>query len=253
MREAFGLHWMDGEPWGSFHPDRNCYALPEAATTEESRITLEARYKPVTALLGDGTYKRIDFGVGYLSTQERFRFGRYGFVFELPEAADVWPAIWLIGKTEVDIVEAWSRKPQWWNSERGATYRSSPLVKHAGPGVVLGGEVTSLGLLKKPRCWAWHLRKRGENRVEMEWNGKELAVWYNGFLTGYTRDSGLLERVNDCEEGLQLVVDLFTTERTSLLESDHGRFVITGIEVPEAVGVDMLKNGSFFNTTKPIC
>lgn len=122
---------MPEERWGNIHPSKPwMWYDPDSVFIEGSGVSLYARRNPKRFskeyLIGinpalekeipeDGVFS--EYGIGLLSCTERFTYGKFEVVAELPKVARTWPAIWMWGweswPPEIDLMEGYStlRRP----------------------------------------------------------------------------------------------------------------------------------------------
>ena len=111
-----GHTWRKQEPWGLIHPDKSWNYYDESAVKIDSDniLHLKTHFNPKTIQYLGKTFKP-NYGVGLISSKEKFHYGYFEIKAKLPTGYALWPAFWMYGSPwppEIDIFEAYTGNTQ---------------------------------------------------------------------------------------------------------------------------------------------
>lgn len=209
--EAWGLHWLEGDPWGLAHPDHDCYSsAKEVGINRDGVMSLGVKHRP-ERFHG----REYPWAVGRVHSREVFKYGTFDFWFRLPTARGLWPAIWLYDRDnwppEIDVVEGWTQKLRRWETidnvnpqgyRRGLLNTVKPALVYA-PGDAIKN--VSGGVMKRGTWW-WHVNPRDLVHARLVWTPAEISVYYEGHRELHVTDAGVLNHFNVCN-GMILVLN----------------------------------------------
>ncbi len=183
-----GYEWMNGQPWGVAHPDKNhVWYADEMETTVSDKGSLLMGINNISVYFEEIGHSK-DFGCGCISTCNSFLCGDFHFEYKLPKGIHLWPAIWLSGVNswppEIDIVEGWSGNGYFCKNK--PNYKRFPLFNNIHPGVFYAkdGETAygkgygSFGSDRATYSWLQKLDKW--NTCDLIWRNDLVEVYYNG-------------------------------------------------------------------------
>lgn len=189
-----GYKWMNGQPWGVAHTNKNhvWYADEKETWVVNSFEGKDGEFLKQSINNEKKYFKEIErtkeFGCGCISSYDRFRYGDFHFEYKLPKGTHLWPAIWLSGwdswPPEIDIVEGWSGNGYFFKNK--PNYKRFPLFNNIHPGVFYttdenrithGKGYGSFGSDKATYSW---LQKTDKwNSCDLKWRKDLIEVYYN--------------------------------------------------------------------------
>jgi hypothetical protein len=118
--EWSGYRWLCRERWGSIHPGKswNWYD-PTAVRIERDNLLLDIHYNPrqftfpPDEWVDEEVTLTSDWGIGLVTCETDFSFGRFEICARLPKGRGLWPAFWMYAPNtwppEIDIFEGYSQ------------------------------------------------------------------------------------------------------------------------------------------------
>jgi beta-glucanase (GH16 family) len=190
--------WLTKEPWGRIHPDKawNHYDKTAVEIDEDNVLHLKTQYNP-QKIIHDGEIYHPEYGVGLISSTEKFHFGYFEIEAKLPTGYALWPAFWMYGSPwppEIDIVEAYTGNRQdylHFNIHNPLAYNKVESCIHHG--VVAEGTKDSMParagmIFKDPRK---HFIKYG-----CLWTDTFIKIFYDGKCVRTITDKQILKEMN---------------------------------------------------------
>ena len=191
MLEWMGYTWMNGQPWGIAHPnkDQQWYADPdETKILSDGSLCLSLNNKE--KYIGGDVNQTKKFGCGVITTNEAFLYGHFKFRYILPKGIHLWPGIWLSGvdswPPEIDIMEGWSGNGFFCKGK--PNYKKFIGFNRIHPGIyygrdgekALGKGYGSLGT--DDVTYEWYQNTNGkQNTCELYWQPDHITAYYNEY------------------------------------------------------------------------
>ena len=234
--EIGSTNWRIGRNWGLAHPDHTCYCdgrVVQITTVGTKMVRLGIGYDPKTFIINDYpiTYPWM---VGYISSIDTFKYGRFEFQFVLPIGQNLWPAIWLTdGKTwppEIDIVEGWTNEKSLKHPKHAYRKYLWNLIPECCtnkifPGLVTGNCMENKGGQSYKNIWGGtnakyletdFLKANGDPNVcVLEWMPNKITMWYNGHKVMEETDPEMLKWFN-ASEGMEVHLNNYVSNSFSL-------------------------------------
>lgn len=182
-----GYEWMNGQPWGVAHPNKN-----HTWWCDETETSIVPNGNLIQGINNNQKYfeeidQTKDFGCGCISTYQSFLYGKFHFEYKLPVGIHLWPAIWLAGvhswPPEIDIMEGWSGNGLICKNK--PNYRRFPLFNNIHPGIfyVKQGETVygkGYGNFGSDRAtYSWLQKLNDWNTCDLIWKPDLIEVYYN--------------------------------------------------------------------------
>lgn len=236
-----GYHWMNGQPWGTAHPNaKYTWYADESETIVRNVSIFFGEEKSECLMQGiNNTPKYFEeigqtklYGCGCVSTCQSFLFGNFHFEYVLPDGIHLWPAIWLSGvhtwPPEIDIMEAWSGNGLFCKNK--PNYRRFPLFNNIHPGIyytkqgktAYGKGYGSLG--SDRATYSWLQKQNAWNTCDLIWRKDLIEVYYNGHrvmrITADDEDRGyyMLDFMN---QDMYVCIDCFAGNNFSKEDFEH--------------------------------
>jgi len=207
-----GYEWRKQEPWGKIHPDKSWNYYDELAVEVDSNdiLHLKTHYNPKTIRHQKVTY-RPKYGVGLISSVEKFHHGYFEIEAKLPTGYALWPAFWMYGSPwppEIDIVEAYTGNRQdylHFNIHNPLAYNKVESCIHHG--VVAEGTKDNIParagmIFKDPRK---HFIK-----YACEWTKDYIKIFYDGRCVRTITDEQILKEMDQPQ---MVVINNHLTEK----------------------------------------
>lgn len=211
--EWSNYEWMNGQPWGEAHPNKDViwYAdKDETYTDRQGSLVLNINNNQ--KYFGGDVNHVKKYGCGCVSTYTSFLYGHFHFEYILPIGIHLFPAIWLSGfdnwPPEIDIVEGWSGDGYFKQGQ--PNYKKFLGFNRIHPSVYYGkdsqGNVLGKGygsLCTSNVTFQWYQQLGGKiNTCDLYWNKDRVVVYYNGHVVMDIQDEtilrGLRERMYVC-------------------------------------------------------
>jgi len=220
--EKFGFKWRIGRSWGLAHPDDICYADGGVVQVFENEIRLGLEYKP--AYFTPDQKKLYNWGIGYVSSLQSFKYGALKVKFILPGGNHLWPAIWVYDcetwPPEIDIVEAWTN-----DISEKKCYRKEwngillPFTNDIFPSFHLGDcpenhQSKSYRNLFKGSCSSRLDTDLGINECELQWTSDYIRIYWNGHKMVDESDKEILSWFNR-SNGMQIHLNNYISNQFS--------------------------------------
>tara|TARA_R110002012_G_scaffold3034_3_gene14304 strand:- start:710 stop:1447 length:738 start_codon:yes stop_codon:yes gene_type:complete len=193
-----GHEWRKQEPWGIIHPDKawNYYDESAVEVDDKGTLHLKTQFNPITIKHEDEKYNP-DYGVGLISSIEKFHFGYFEIEAKLPTGYALWPAFWLYGSPwppEIDIFEGYTGNREDYlhlNIHNPLAYNKVQSCIHYGD--VSKGTKTNLParagmIFKDPRK---HFIKYACN-----WQRDKIEIFYDNRLVRTIRNKEVLKQMD---------------------------------------------------------
>ena len=193
-----GYKWRKQEPWGIIHPNKawNYYDESAVEVDDEGILHLKTHFNPITIKHEDEKYNP-DYGVGLISSIEKFHFGYFEIEAKLPTGYALWPAFWLYGSPwppEIDIFEGYTGNREdyiHFNIHNPLAYNKVQSCIHYGN--VSEGTKTNLParagmIFKDPRK---HFIKYACN-----WQRDKIEIFYDDMLVRTIRNKEVLKQMD---------------------------------------------------------
>ena len=197
-----GYKWRKQEPWGLIHPDKawNFYDHTAATVDDDNVLHLKTQYNPMNIthrVDGKKVMYRPKYGVGLISSMEKFHHGYFEIEAKLPTGYALWPAFWLYGSPwppEIDIFEGYTGNRQdylHFNIWNPLAYNKIQSCIHHG--VVAEGTKTNIParagmIFKDPRK---HFIKYACN-----WQKDIIEIYYDNRLVRTITDKQILKEMD---------------------------------------------------------
>lgn len=203
--KAFDYEWMIGRPWGLAHPDHICFADENEVAVSGGRLKLGISLNPKEF---DG--KKYPWGVGYVSSEDAFKYGIFDWRFRLPLGRHLWPALWLTDvknwPPEIDALEGWSGYGLWPLQGRN-DYLRLPWAQYIHPGIVHTNPAYTKGYGTCGKgVWRWQIRVNEINHCRLIWRPDCIIVEYNGHTIMDERREEILKAYNN-SRGMRVVMN----------------------------------------------
>lgn len=193
-----GHMWRKQEPWGLIHPDKawNYYDESAVEVDSDNVLHLKTHFNPTTIQYLDKTFKP-NYGVGLISSKEKFHHGYFEIEAKLPTGYALWPAFWMYGSPwppEIDIFEAYTGNTQHYvhfNIHNPLAFNKVESCIHHG--VVSKGTKDSLParagiIFKDPRK---HFIK-----YACKWTKDYIEMYYDGMKVRRITDKKILKEMD---------------------------------------------------------
>ena len=217
-----GYEWMNGQPWGVAHPNKeHTWYCDKAETNVLADGSLIMGINNNSKYFEEIGYSK-PFGCGCISTFEPFLYGKFHFEYKLPKGIHLWPAIWLSGvhswPPEIDIMEGWSGNGYFCKNK--PNYRRFPLFNNIHPGIFYtkhGEEVysKSYGSFGSNRATYSWLQKLDE------WNTCDL-IWKKDLIEVYYNDRRVMKITDNDEDRGYYMLDFMNKEMYVCIDSWTG-------------------------------
>lgn len=184
------------------HPDR----------VELSVVTKDCQFKyPYIYPVQDKDSVTKQFCAGELCSVDTFTYGTFTWVASMPNAPELWPALWLCGRDEwppeIDCVEGYSDKNGSYikncistKLETNVHYKDNSVVKN----VKASGIPTIL----------YKLFKRKKDTWKIKWTPKHIKIYWNGIRIRYIRNRDVIDYFNSTPR-MYVIMNTMVTERFS--------------------------------------
>ena len=196
--EWSGYTWRTKEPWGRIHPDKawNYYDKKAVGVDIHGTLHLKTHYNPTTIIHKHKAYEP-KYGVGLISSTEKFHLGYFEIEAKLPTGYALWPAFWMYGSPwppEIDIVEAYTGNRQdylHFNIHNPLAYNKVESCIHHG--VVAKGTKDSIParagmIFKDPR--------KHFIRYACNWQKDKIEIYYDDRLVRTITDKQILKEMD---------------------------------------------------------
>lgn len=219
-----GYNWLQNERWGLVHPDKSHWWYDESASfvDSEDRLNLLTKKNP-------RYFPEIDkistIGVGLVSCETKFKWGKFEIEAKLPKGDNLWPAFWMWSfdswPPEIDIFEGYSdRNPNYfkfkitkplsfWNLQTNLHY-----VKD-GKNKMMGGKTHYFGF-KDPTS----------NFIKYSaiWKKDSLEFYYDGRMVRRVLDMDILNQLN--KTTMNVIINNGVTSDVDLDNPPNSNFII---------------------------
>ena len=196
--EWSGYTWRTKEPWGRIHPDKawNYYDKKAVGVDINGTLHLKTHYNPTTIIHKHKSYEP-KYGIGLISSTEKFHLGYFEIEAKLPTGYALWPAFWMYGSPwppEIDIVEAYTGNRQdylHFNIHNPLAYNKVESCIHHG--VVAKGTKDSMParagmIFKDPR--------KHFIRYACNWQKDKIEIYYDGRRVRTITDKQILKEMD---------------------------------------------------------
>jgi len=195
-----GYKWITQEVWGQVHEDKKwCYYDETAVSVDSNEILhLLTHYNPNEFEI-KGLKFTSPFGVGLISSEERFSHGLFEIECKLPKGKNLWPAFWVWGADswppEIDFFEAYTNKrgsyfspsiwpPALWDVQTNIHYRTT------------GNKEGRSSIGAKPGWMGWKNPSKHFFKYECLWTPEFIEIKYNGKVVKVFDDIKIMADIN---------------------------------------------------------
>ena len=204
--------WLTKEPWGRIHPDKawNHYDKTAVEIDEDNVLHLKTQYNP-QKIIHDGEIYHPEYGVGLISSTEKFHFGYFEIEAKLPTGYALWPAFWMYGSPwppEIDILEGYTGNRQdylHFNIHNPLAYNKVESCIHYGN----VKEETKTNLPARAAMMFKDPRKHFI-KYACEWREDFIKIYYDGKLVRTITDKQVLEDMNKPQ---RIIINNHLTEK----------------------------------------
>lgn len=213
--KVFGYNWKTKMEWGIVDPRKSYKHFNKSKVDNSNGLSLGVEYNQT--IINAYNYKgRSPFRLGLVSSQERFTYGYYRFVFKLPHGICNWPAIWLYcpeneWTPEIDIMEGDSGRFGGYIKPRLKDFwKIHPITTNLHYSHK-GDESKHLGAKRGQLFTLLDLNLHHPITAEMIWTPNGISIWYNKRLVRKITDPVILNYTNRNNK-LQLVMNNSVTD-----------------------------------------